>query len=428
MSARFFGTDGVRGRVGEDPMTPAFVLRLGRAAAYELGGPLVIGRDTRASGPMLEAALLAGALEAGVEVHRLGVLPTPGVAYLTGEYRGRAGAVISASHNPYDDNGVKFFDEGGKKLPDEVELRIETRLEESLPFREGGRVFEAAEGAERYLSHLLGQAPDLTGKKIVVDAANGATYRLAPELFSRAGAWVFAIGTSPDGKNINRGLGATAPETMARLVKELGFDLGVAFDGDGDRAIFADQRGRIFHGDHVLYLAARALGLKRVVGTIMSNYGLELALKEHGAELVRAKVGDRYVAEAMEETGALVGAEPSGHVIFKERFSTGDGMLTALVVLELLEQTGTDLADWVEALVLFPQVIENVRVRDKNRVMGHPRLNELVVEAEVALGEGRINVRPSGTEPVIRVMVEGRDENAVKRIAKELGKKIAALE
>jgi len=424
---RFFGTDGVRGRVGEPPMTPEFVLRLGRAAALELGGPLFIGRDTRASGPMLEAALAAGALAAGVEVRRLGVLPTPGVAYLVGAEGARAGAVISASHNPYDDNGVKFFGEGGRKLPDAVEAAIEARLEDAS-YREGGRVLESEEGAERYLRHLLAQAPGLSGKKIVVDAANGATYRLAPELFSRAGARVFAIGTSPDGKNINRGLGATAPETMARLVAELGYDLGVAFDGDGDRAIFADHKGRIFDGDHVLYLAAKALGLKKVVGTIMSNLGLELALKEFGAELVRAKVGDRYVAEAMEETGALVGAEPSGHVIFKERFFTGDGMLTALVVLELLEKTGSTLADWVDALVLFPQVIENVRVRDKRRVMEHPRLLEWIAEAEAALGEGRINVRPSGTEPVIRVMVEGRDEETVKRVARELGEKIAALE
>jgi len=336
--------------------------------------------------------------------------------------------VISASHNPYRDNGVKFFGEGGRKLADELEAEIEARLAEDLPFREGGRVQESAEGAERYLRHLLGHAPDLSGRKIVVDAANGATYRLAPELFSRAGARVFAIGTSPDGKNINRGLGATAPETMARLVAELGFDLGVAFDGDGDRAIFADRKGRIFNGDHVLYLAAKALGLQKVVGTVMSNYGLELALKDLGAELVRAKVGDRYVAEEMERTGALVGAEPSGHVIFKDRFFTGDGMLTALVVLELLERTGTDLADWVEALVLFPQVIENVRVRDKRRVVEHPRLAELVAEAEAALGEGRINVRPSGTEPVVRVMVEGRDEELVRRVARELGERIAALE
>ncbi len=425
---RYFGTDGVRGRVGEPPMTPAFVMRLAGAAAAELGGPLVLGRDPRASGPMLEAALVAGALEAGVEVYRLGVLPTPGVAYLTGDYRARAGAVISASHNPYYDNGVKFFGEGGRKLPDELEARIEARLEEEPGYREGGRVFQATEGAERYLSHLLGHAPDLSGKKIVVDAANGATYRLAPELFSRAGAEVFAIGTSPDGRNINRGLGATAPETMARLVAELGFDLGVAFDGDGDRAVFADRKGRIFHGDHLLYLAAKALELKKVVGTIMSNYGLELALKELGTELVRAPVGDRYVAEKMEETGARVGAEPSGHVIFKDRFHTGDGMLTALVTLELLSKTGSDLAEWVDALELFPQVIENVRVRDKHRVMQHPGLAALLREAEAALGEGRINVRPSGTEPVVRVMVEGRDRARVRQIARELGEKIAALE
>jgi len=424
----YFGTDGVRGRVGVPPMVPEFVLSLGRAAGRQLGGPVLIGRDTRGSGPMLEAALVSGLFWAGVEVQRLGVLPTPGVAYLVGARGAGAGAVLSASHNPYYDNGVKFFGAGGAKLSDAEEAAIERSLKEAFPYKEGGRVLEAPEGEREYLEHLLGHAGDLNGFKIVVDAAHGATYRLAPELFSRAGAQVFAIGTSPDGKNINSGLGATAPETMARLVQELGYDLGVAFDGDGDRAIFADPKGRIFNGDHLLYMVAKVRGLKRVVGTVMSNYGLELALKEMGAELVRAKVGDRYVAEKMEETGATVGAEPSGHVIFKELFTTGDGMLTALVVLGLLKETGSALSDWVEALSLFPQVIKNVPVRDKRKVMGHPELKVLIEAARARLGEGRINVRPSGTEPVVRVMVEGRDREWVERIAEELAERVAALE
>jgi len=409
-------------------MTPEFVLGLGRAAAGVLGGPVGVGRDTRASGPMLEAALAAGLLSAGVEVFRFGVVPTPAVAYLTGAYAARAGAVISASHNPYHDNGVKFFGEGGRKLSDEAEAEIEARLERALPYREGGRVVEAAEGAERYLNHLLHHAPDLTGLRIVVDAAHGATYRIAPELFFRAGAEVFAIGTSPDGKNINRGLGATAPETMARLVRELGFDLGVAFDGDGDRAIFADRHGRIAGGDHVLYLHARVSGLDRVVGTTMSNLALEHALAKAGARLFRAKVGDRYVAEKMEEEDARLGGEPSGHVIFKDHFHTGDGLLTALLTLAALKKSGTDLADWVDALPLYPQVIENVPVRDKHRVMAHPKVAELVKEAEARLEGGRVNVRPSGTEPVIRVMVEGPEEALVREVARALAKALSALE
>ncbi len=425
---RFFGTDGVRGRVGEPPMTPAFVLALGRAAAAELGGPLVLGRDPRASGPMLEAALVAGLLAGGIEVLRLGVLPTPGVAYLTGAYRARAGAVISASHNPYHDNGVKFFGPGGKKLADEREAAIERGLEASAPYREGGRLREAPEGAERYLDHLLAYAPDLDGVRIVVDAANGAAHRLAPTLFARAGAEVFAIGTSPDGRNINLGLGATAPETMARLVAELGYDLGVAFDGDGDRVILADRRGRIVTGDHLLYLHARVAGEPAVVGTVMSNLGLERALEEAGIRLLRAPVGDRYVLEWMEREGVRLGAEPSGHMIFRDRFITGDGMLTALLTLAALEQSGTDLADWVEELSLYPQVIENVPVADKQRVAAHPRLPELLAEAERRLGDGRVNVRPSGTEPVVRVMVEGAEAEAVREVAAWLATRIRSLE
>ena len=409
-------------------MTPEFVLALGRAAALELRGPVVLGRDTRASGPMLEAALVAGMLEAGAEVLALGVLPTPGVAYLTGSYGARAGAVISASHNPYHDNGVKFFGEAGRKLPDEAEARIEAALERPAAYREGGRLRAAPEGEARYLEHLLAHAPDLTGMRLVVDAAHGATFRIAPELFSRAGAEVFAIGTSPDGRNINRGLGATRPETMAQLVAELGYDLGVAFDGDGDRAIFADRRGRIATGDHVLYLHARVGGLGKVVGTAMSNLGLEHALRREGVAFYRAPVGDRYVAEWMEREGAPLGGEPSGHVIFADRFHTGDGLLTALLTLAALKESGTDLADWVDALVLYPQVIENVPVRDKDRVVAHPRLAELVREAEARLAGGRVNVRPSGTEPVVRVMVEGPEEALVREVARALAEVLAALE
>ncbi len=414
--------------MGRPPMTPEFVLGLGRAAAAVLGTVVALGRDTRESGPMLEAALAAGLLAGGARVLRFGVLPTPAVAYLTGAYDARFGAVISASHNPYHDNGVKFFGEQGKKLPDHVEAVIEAGLDKVHAYREGGRVFEAAEGAERYLGHLLERAPDLSGMKIVVDAAHGAAHWIAPELFARAGAEVFAIGTSPDGRNINRGLGATAPDTMARLVRELGYDLGVALDGDGDRALFADRYGRVASGDHVLFLHARVGGLDRVVGTTMSNLALEHALSESGVRLLRARVGDRYVAEKMEEEGARLGGEPSGHVIFADHFHTGDGLLTALLTLAALRESGTDLADWVDALPLYPQVIENVPVQDKHRVMAHPRVAELVREAEARLGKGRVNVRPSGTEPVIRVMVEGPEEALVREVAREVARALSGLE
>ncbi len=425
---RFFGTDGVRGRVGEPPMTPEFLLALGRAAGEELAGPFVLGRDTRASGPMLASALVAGLLWSGAEVHDLGVMPTPGVAYLTAVYRARAGAVISASHNPYRDNGVKFLTGQGEKLPDATEAAIEGRLAAPSPYREGGRRLLAPEGAERYLAHLLDHAPELAGKRIVVDAANGAAYRLAPELFSRAGAEVFAIGTSPDGRNINRGLGATAPAPMARAVRDLGYDLGVALDGDGDRAILADRRGRVVTGDHLLYLHARVAGEPAVVGTVMSNLGLERALKAAGVRLHRAPVGDRYVYEVLVREGLRLGAEPSGHMIFRDRFATGDGLLTALLTLAALEASGTDLADWVDALPLFPQVIRNVPVTDKRRVAAHPGLPDLVAEAERRLGDGRVNVRPSGTEPVVRVMVEGPDRAAVEAVAGWLAERLSGLE
>ena len=315
-------------------------------------------------------------------------------------------AVISASHNPYQDNGIKFFGPTGEKLPDGAEEEIERLLLEDHPTRGIGTVGDFREAERMYLDFLLAHAPDLTGLKVGLDLAHGATYRIGPNLFQKAGAEVMAFFNTPDGRNINRGCGSTHPEALSRFVVELGLDLGIAFDGDGDRVQFIDRKGRLFHGDHVLYLAALAFGEKGVVGTVMSNMALEVALKERGLAFHRAAVGDRYVLEKLKETGLALGGEPSGHVIFLRHHTTGDGLLTALITLKAMKALGGDLADWYEALPLYPQVLLNVRVSDKAKVMADPRLGEAVREAEARLGgRGRVNVRPSGTEPVVRVMV-----------------------
>ncbi|GAA6733654.1 phosphoglucosamine mutase [Thermus oshimai] len=429
---RYFGTDGVRGEVGKPPLTPEFVLRLGQAAgayfrARERRPVVLLAKDTRESSDLLEAALAAGLLGQGVRVEHLGVLPTPGVAHLTRALSATAGAVISASHNPYQDNGIKFFGPDGEKLSDEAEEAIEALLEEAHPLRGVGTVGDFREAERLYLDFLLEHAPDLSGLKIGLDLAHGATYRLGPKLFQRAGAEVLAFFNTPDGRNINRACGSTHPEALARFVVELGLDLGVAFDGDGDRALFVDRKGRLFHGDHVLYLLAKALGEEGVVGTVMSNMALEVRLKEEGIAFHRAAVGDRYVLEMLKEKGLHLGGEPSGHVILRRHHTTGDGLLTALFVLKALKALGGDLADWYEALPLYPQVLKNVRVADKARVMAHPALREAIAEAERALqGLGRVNVRPSGTEPLVRVMVEGPG-GLVEEVAEALAGRVAEL-
>jgi phosphoglucosamine mutase len=429
---RYFGTDGVRGEAGKHPLTPEFVLKLGQAAgAYfrrEGARPVVLlAKDTRESSDLLEAALAAGLLSQGVRVEHLGVLPTPGVAHLTQRLGATAGAMISASHNPYQDNGIKFFGPAGEKLPDEAEEAIEALLEEAHPTRGIGTVGDFREAERMYLDFLLEHAPDLSGLKVGLDLAHGATCRVGPKLFQRVGAEVMAFFNTPDGRNINKGCGSTHPEALSRFVVELGLDLGIAFDGDGDRALFVDRKGRLFHGDHVLYLAALAFGEEGVVGTVMSNMGLEVALKEKGIAFHRAQVGDRYVLEMLKEKDLYLGGEPSGHVIFRRHHTTGDGLFTALMVLGALKRTGGDLADWYEALPLYPQVLLNVKVADKAKVMGHPRLKEAVAEAERRLGgRGRVNVRPSGTEPVVRVMVEA--EEGAEALAKELAALVRSLD
>ncbi|WP_243093827.1 phosphoglucosamine mutase [Thermus thalpophilus] len=429
---RYFGTDGVRGEAGKPPLTPEFVLRLGQAAgAYfrrEAERPVVLlAKDTRESSDLLEAALAAGLLSQGVRVEHLGVLPTPGVAHLTRRLGATAGAMISASHNPYQDNGIKFFGPTGEKLPDEAEEAIEALLEEVHPTRGIGTVGDFREAERMYLDFLLEHAPDLSGLKVGLDLAHGATYRVGPKLFQRAGAEVMAFFNTPDGRNINKGCGSTHPEALSRFVVELGLDLGVAFDGDGDRALFVDRKGRLFHGDHVLYLAALAFGEKGVVGTVMSNMGLEVALRQKGIAFHRAAVGDRYVLEMLKEKDLHLGGEPSGHVIFRRHHTTGDGLFTALMVLKALKAMGGDLADWYEALPLYPQVLRNVKVTDKARVVGHPRLQEALTQVEARLlGKGRVNVRPSGTEPLVRVMVEA--EEGAEGLAEELATLVRALD
>ena len=431
MERRFFGTDGIRGRAGEPPLTPEFVLRLGQAAGSvlreRLARPTVlIGKDTRESGDLLEAALAAGLLSQGVAVEHLGVLPTPAVAYLTAELEADAGVVISASHNPYQDNGIKFFGPGGTKLSDEAELEIERRLEDAFETRAIGTVRNHREAERIYTDRLVHLGPRLDGLRVAMDTANGATYRVAPRVFQRLGAEVFAVFNTPDGRNINKGCGSTHPEVLQRVVREGGFDVGVAFDGDGDRVILVDAKGRIVHGDHVLYINALVRGEPLVVGTVMSNLALERALERQGVVFVRTPVGDRYVYEALRERDGRLGGEQSGHVLFLDRLPTGDGLQTALLTLDAVQRSGRPLEAWVDELALYPQRLVNVPVRDKKAVMAHPELAAWVAEAERRLGEGRVNVRPSGTEPLVRIMVEAPDPQRVDEVIAWLRERISA--
>ncbi len=421
---KFFGTDGVRAVAGKPPLTPEWVLDLGKAAAEVLKAQnpkptVVIGCDTRQSGDMLEAALAAGLMSRGASVVHLGVMPTPGVSYLTRHLGATAGVVISASHNPYEDNGIKFFSHLGGKLPDTQELQIEAMLGRHYTDQPVlGTVTDYHEAERLYSDFLLQLAPDLSGLKIVLDCANGATYKLAPRIFSKAGAEVFAIFTAPNGKNINLNCGSTHPSMLKKIVRDNNFDLGIAFDGDGDRAILIDGSGEEFHGDHMLYLNALQRNEKSVVATIMSNMALEVKLQEAGIELQRTAVGDRYVHERMVEHQLSLGGEQSGHVLFLDIAPTGDGILTALQTLKALRAAGGSLRDWRERLPMFPQTLLNVRVTDKQATAKHPEVLAAVSEAEKTLaGRGRVNLRPSGTEALLRVMVEGPSEAEIKTVA-----------
>jgi len=433
---RLFGTDGIRGVANLD-LTAELALRLGRAAGHVLGGPghsVVIGRDTRRSGRMLESALAAGLCSVGMEVRLVGHVPTPGLAYLAKTDQFVAGAVISASHNPAPDNGIKFFDHRAQKLPDSVEDRIEALMtgDDTLPRpTEGGigLVGDSRGLVKDYEAFLVSKAPRLSGMRIALDCANGATYRVAPAVFAQAGAEVLSYFDKPDGQNINDGCGATAPEALQRLVVDNKADAGFAFDGDGDRVIVVDERGRAHNGDFVLALAARhfarhgRLVPKLVVGTIMTNGGLESTLAREGIRLERTQVGDRYVWEAMERLGAQFGGESSGHVIFREYSTTGDGILTALEVLHLARGEAGSIAELADEMEFWPQVTRNVTVARRREWEQIPAFADAKRKAEADLGTtGRLLVRPSGTEPVLRITVEARDPIVASSMAEKLAR------
>ncbi len=435
MSRKYFGTDGVRGRVGANPMTADFALRLAGAAARVLvpdGGTVVIGKDTRVSGYMFEAALEAGFTAAGADVMMLGPLPTPGVALITRQFEADLGVMISASHNAYHDNGIKFFDRDGAKLSDDTELRIEALLQAPALTRESsdlGRAKRIDTARERYQEYCLDSVSDdlnLDGMKIVLDCSNGAAYKVGPRVLSALGANVIPIGCSPNGRNINQGCGSTQPELLQQTVRGVGADLGIALDGDGDRVIMVDAEGRLVDGDRLIYIVAmgrhRAGTLEGpVVGTVMSNLGLERRLTEHGIDFVRAKVGDRYVMDALRKNKGVIGGESSGHIICLDRSTTGDGLVSALQLLEIVRETGRPLGDLANEMPMYPQVLLNVRVTERVDVDAIDAVREAQAELEEALGSrGRIVLRASGTEPVIRVMVEGVDEAEIRDAAERL--------
>jgi phosphoglucosamine mutase len=433
---RLFGTDGIRG-IANLELTAELALRLGRAAGHVLGGPghsVVIGRDTRRSGRMLESALAAGLCSVGMEVRLVGHVPTPGLAYLAKTDEFVAGAVISASHNPAPDNGIKFFDHRAQKLPDSVEDRIETLMtgDDTLPRpTEGGigLVGDSRGLVKDYEAFLVSKAPRLGGMRIALDCANGATYHVGPSVFAQAGAEVLSYFDKPDGRNINAGCGATAPEALQRLVVDHKADAGFAFDGDGDRVIVIDERGRAHNGDFVLALAARHFARhgrlipKLVVGTVMTNGGLESTLARDGIKLERTQVGDRYVWEAMERLGAQLGGESSGHVIFREYSTTGDGILTALEVLHLARGEDRSIAELADEMEFWPQVTRNVKAARRREWEQIPAFADAKRKAEADLGSaGRLLVRPSGTEPVLRITVEARDPMVASSTAEKLAR------
>ncbi len=435
MARKYFGTDGVRGTVGQFPITPDFVLKLGWAAGKVLaahgGSRILIGKDTRISGYMFESALEAGISAAGVDVRLLGPLPTPGIAYLTRTLSAQAGIVISASHNAYTDNGIKFFGADGRKLNDEIELEIEKLLDEEMSVvatDQIGKVRRIDDARGRYIEFCKSTAPglDLSGMKIVVDTANGAAYHIAPDVLEELGAEVIAIANQPDGFNINRDCGSTHPEQLQQRVIDEKADLGIALDGDADRLIMVDHNGKLIDGDQLLYVVARdrkesGEEVGGVVGTLMSNFGLELALQELGVDFVRAKVGDRYVMEQLDKRGWLIGGESSGHLVCLDRTSTGDGTVSALQVLAALARRKQSLADAVKDVALLPQTMINVRGANRDGFEALPEVQAAMAEAETKLaGNGRILLRPSGTEPLVRVMIEGKDPQQVESLCREL--------
>ncbi|KAA1190036.1 phosphoglucosamine mutase [Pseudohalioglobus sediminis] len=440
MTRQYFGTDGIRGEVGEGAITPDFMLKLGwacgrvfsRLAGSEGRCLVIIGKDTRVSGYMFESALEAGLVAAGVDVKLLGPMPTPAVALMTQTLSADAGIVISASHNPFQDNGIKFFSASGSKLPDEIELAIEAELEhdlETVGSRQIGKVLRVVDAAGRYIEFCKSTVPEgfnLRGMRIAVDCANGATYHIAPGVFSELGAEVLGMGTQPDGFNINEGVGSTDTAALSALVRERNADLGIAFDGDGDRVLFVDANGELVDGDELIYVIARhrlATGSSDagVVGTLMTNLGMEIALRDAGLELARAQVGDRFVKEMMEAEGWHLGGESSGHIICSDITTTGDGIVAALQVLRAVRESGETLAALRAGMTKYPQTMINVRMAGKVNLEDYPQVAEAVARVEQELGSrGRVLLRPSGTEPVVRVMVEGEDEAEVHTLCQRL--------
>jgi phosphoglucosamine mutase len=437
MSRQYFGTDGIRGTVGQPPITPDFVLRLAHAVGRVLKRSeerptVLIGKDTRISGYMLESALESGFNSAGVDVVLLGPLPTPGVAYLTRAVRASLGVVISASHNAFADNGIKFFSAQGSKLPDAWEISVEETLQEPPVWAESAKLGKSRrldDAAGRYIEFCKSSfASDLTlkGLKIVVDAAHGAAYHIAPKVFHELGADVICIGCTPNGLNINDGVGATHPEAVIEAVKANGADYGVALDGDADRLQLVDAQGRLFNGDEVLFLMvserlARGEAVPGAVGTLMTNLAVELALKERGVQFVRAKVGDRYVLEALEKHNWLLGGEGSGHLLALDKHSTGDGLISALQVLQACVRSGKKLSKLLEGVSLFPQTLINLRLQPGHEWQSSAALKAMTRSVEAELGNtGRILIRASGTEPLLRVMVEAQDPLQAKTCAERL--------
>ncbi|WP_131776637.1 phosphoglucosamine mutase [Legionella impletisoli] len=441
---KFFGTDGIRGRVGASHINPEFILKLGWAVGRVLANgqrkKVIIGKDTRVSGYMLESALEAGLSAAGVDVRLLGPMPTPAIAYLTQTLRANAGIVISASHNPFEDNGIKFFSADGSKLPDSLELEIEAEMQKGLETVSSGNLGKAArvdDAPGRYIEFCKSTIPSLTrlsGLKIVVDCANGATYHIAPNVFAELGADVIAIGDKPDGFNINKGCGSTSPEALQQKVIELGANLGIALDGDGDRVLLVDANGQLVTGDQILYLIAKdrlQKGLLHggVVGTLMSNYGLEKALADLDIPFVRSKVGDRYVLETLKKKDWKIGGESSGHIVCLDKTTTGDGIIAALQVLTMMVKHGESLASLCEGITLLPQSLINLKTSNAQKLASDPKVLACVESLNKMLhGEGRVLLRPSGTEPVLRVMVEGRDQGLVQKQAEQLSQDIMSIE
>jgi phosphoglucosamine mutase len=441
---RYFGTDGVRGKVGDFPITPDFVMKLGWAAGRVLAngkshGKVVIGKDTRISGYMFESALEAGLAAAGMDSHLLGPVPTPGIAYLTRTLHAVAGIVISASHNPFFDNGIKFFAGNGMKLPDDVELAIEAELDKPMQVvdsRHLGKAFRVEDARGRYIEFCKRTVPyttSLSGLKIVVDCANGATYQVAPSVFEELGAEVIVIGAEPDGLNINDAFGATSPKTLQAQVIAHEADVGVALDGDGDRLIMVDHKGELVDGDELLFIMARERMRNHilrgaVVGTLMSNLGLEHALRTLGLDFKRTKVGDRYIIEMLKQNNWSLGGESSGHIVCMDVTTTGDGIISALSILEAMARAGTPLNSLKAGMHKYPQTLINVKLeRGGIDVMSLASVKDAVRAVEAELGDrGRVLLRPSGTEPLVRVMVEGTDASQVKTLAQQIADAVSA--